>query len=533
VLLQPGLTCWRTAPAERVAFLLDNSTYFSALKAVMLQARRSIHLLGWAFDPLTQLEPGPDGRGPASDRIAELLKRLAAERPELDVRVLVWKSALPIAASQHFFPHRARRAFHGTRVRFRLDATVPFGACHHQKVVVIDDRIAFCGGGDISTDRWDSVKHRDYDRRRTMPWGEVHLPRHEVMALIEGPAARIFGELARGRWLRTCRGAGDPHLPPPMPEEAATGEDPHPYWPPHVAVDLTDVPVGVARTFPEWRDQQEIRETERLHLASIAAARKLIYLENQYMTSPIYAEALAARLRDPNGPEVVLVGTAKAPSWFDHLTMDRTRSDFLRTLEQADRYGRFHAYCPWTRGGAESIIVHSKTSIIDDRLLRAGSTNLNNRSAGFDSECDVAVEPGADDLAGRAAIERFRSRLVAHYLGCDPGDFARAHAELGSLAAAIEALDKAGLRRLRPLHSSALGPLATLIAAFHLGDPADVSDSFQPWKRRRIIAAERRAFAHDLQRVARRDRLLDFDPEPAPVPPKPVRSRAARQKIRA
>ena len=514
MLLQPGLTCWRTAPAERVAFLLDNSTYFSAAKAAMLQARRSIHLIGWAFDPLTQLEPGPDGSGPGSDQIGGLLKRLAAERPELDVRILVWKSALPIAASQHFFPHRARRAFHGSRVRFRLDATVPFGACHHQKVLVIDDAIAFCGGGDIGVDRWDTVKHREHDKRRTMPWGKVHGPRHEVMAMIEGPAARALGDLVRARWLRTCRDAGDPDLPPPAPTPTTS------YWPEHVKIDLTDVTVGIARTMPDWNGQDEVRETERLHLTGIAAARKLIYLENQYLTAPIYAEALAARLKEPGGPEVVVVSTAHAPSWFDHMTMDRTRSDFLRRLQAADLHGRFHAYCPYTRAGAEGIIVHSKVSIIDDRLLRAGSTNLNNRSAGFDSECDVAVEPAAEDGASRAAIERFRSRLLAHYLGCPPEAFAAAHAARDSLAGAIEALDGGPTRRLRPLQPGPLGPLATLIAAFHLGAPAAPTDSWRPWRRREAIETERRAFLQDLGRVAAKDRQPSFDPLPPTATPR-------------
>ena len=99
LLLQPGLTCWRTERADRAAFLLDHSTYFSAARAVMLKARRSIHLLGWAFDPLTHLEPDEHGGGPTADQVGEFLKRLACDRPQLDVRLLIWKSALPIAAS--------------------------------------------------------------------------------------------------------------------------------------------------------------------------------------------------------------------------------------------------------------------------------------------------------------------------------------------------------------------------------------------------------------------------------------------------
>ena len=491
MLLQPGLTCWRIERAERAAFLLDNSTYFSAAKSVMARARRSILLVGWAFDPLTQLEPNAEGGGPHADRIGDFLKALAAERPELDVRVLCWKSALPISASQHFFPHRARVCFRGSRVRFRLDDSAPFGACHHQKLLVVDDMIAFCGGGDISVDRWDTVKHREHDTRRTMPWGKVHKPRHEVMALLEGPVARALGDLIRIRWARADR---ERLAPVTLPQGEATES----YWPAHVKIDLTNVNVGIARTEPGWRDSEEVRETERLHLAAIASARRLIYLENQYVASPIYAEALAARLSQPGGPEVVIVSTARAASWFDHMTMDRTRSMFLKRLRAADAFGRFHAYCPFTPQGHEGIVVHSKVAIIDDRLLRTGSTNLNNRSGGFDTECDVAVEATSQDRTSQTAIHRFRARLLAHYLGCPPEVFEAAHAQSGSLAGAIDALDLGERRRLRPLKPASLGPLATLIAAYHLGDPSQPADSWRPWRRRRAIESERRAFFADL-----------------------------------
>jgi hypothetical protein len=267
-----------------------------------------------------------------------------------------------------------------------------------------------------------------------------------------------------------------------------------------VKVDLNDIDVGIARTEPDWRGLPESREAERLHLAAIASARSLIYLENQYVTAPIYAEALAARLAEPNGPEVVIVSTARAPSWFDHLTMDRTRSVFLKRLEAADAHGRFHAFCPYTRKGTNCILVHSKVTIIDDRMLRAGSTNLNNRSAGFDTECDVAVE--AQGIAHETAIHRFRARLVAHYLGCPPDQFEAAFVREGGLGAAINALDTGPLRRLRPLTPTALGPLARLIAAYHLGDPADPADSWRPWRRKIAIEVERRAFLADLRRAA-------------------------------
>src|SRR5512146_3433987 len=198
---RPGDTCWRKAHGGRAAFLIDNDSFFTAAYEAMVRARRSILLLGWGFDPRTRLFPdgheGPDD----PDEGGRVRVGLAEARPELDIRLLIWKSALPISASQEFFPHKARRYFRDTRVKFLLDDAVPFGACHHQKVLVIDDRVAFCGGGDISVDRWDSPAHLDEDRRRLMPRHEEHAPRHEVMMMVDGEAARMLGDLARDRWL--------------------------------------------------------------------------------------------------------------------------------------------------------------------------------------------------------------------------------------------------------------------------------------------------------------------------------------------
>ena len=132
-------TCWRTAHADRVSFLIDYQAYFAAVQDALVNARRSIHLLGWGFDPRTRLQPDGSDLCGEPDEVGRLLLRIAEERPELDIRLLVWKSALPISATQEFFPHKARQWFEGSTVHFWLDDAIPFGACHHQKALVIDD----------------------------------------------------------------------------------------------------------------------------------------------------------------------------------------------------------------------------------------------------------------------------------------------------------------------------------------------------------------------------------------------------------
>jgi len=500
VLLLPGSTCWRLETAGRAAFISDMADYFRAARAAMMRAKRSIHLLNWAFDPDTPFDPGEADEGRWDARFGPFLRALACERADLDVRVLCWRSALPVAATQNFFPHRAKACFAGTPVQFRLDSSLPMGACHHQKALVIDDAMAFVGGGDIAPDRWDTVEHRDADPRRLKPQGGAYPSRHEAMAAVDGAAARALGDLFRERWARACgarpgEGGRIPAEAFSTPSEPSDTRDAEDHWPPELKPTAVRVRAGLSRTEPLWHGFQEVREAETLHLAAIAAAKRCIYMENQYFASPVIAEALAARLGERDGPEVVLVSTQRSPSWFDRMTMDRTRVLFLRRLKSVDRYDRCRAYYPLTRQG-RPIIVHSKVTIIDDVLLRIGSANLNNRSMGFDTECDLAVE-AQDGAAGeplRAAILGFLLRLLSHWLDAGPEALAEAVAAFGSVHRAIERFDGPG-RRLHPIDLLPVGAFWSLVAAYHLGDPAGPPDSWRPWRRRRELEGQLKTLA--------------------------------------
>jgi phosphatidylserine/phosphatidylglycerophosphate/cardiolipin synthase-like enzyme len=480
-LLEQGRTAWRLERADRAAFLIDCETYFRVAKQVMEKARQSIWLLGWTFDPRTRLEP--TRKRDKTDEIGAFLKRLASERPELDVRVLVWQSQIAVSMSQGGYPQRATAEFLGSRVNFRLDDRTPFGACHHQKVLIVDGSVAFCGGGDFSVDRWDSTQHRDDDPGRIMPSGKLHAPRHEVMLMVEGPVVGALGSLFRERWRIAHKEL--PRASPP-PEGVSL-------WPEHVEPEFTGVEVGVARTEPAWRGRHGADEVEALHVRSIVHATKTIYLENQYITSPVIADLLAKRLGQEEGPEVVVVTTQHSPSWFDQSTMDRARNQFVARLMAADRFGRFRAFTPVTPA-RRCIIVHCKVSIIDDRMARAGSANLNSRSGGFDTECDLAIE--AHDEASSRAVAAFRHRLMGHYLGATGDEFAAAVEQHGGMGAAIDALDDPQNRRLVPLEPRGKSVLSRLVTRYGIGDPAGPHDSWRPWRRHEALREERARLRH-------------------------------------
>ena len=465
-LLVVGQGCWRVETADRFAVLMENEAYFDALALSIAKAQRSIVVLGWQFDPRTRLDP----ESRPGDRQAEIghqLRLLVKTRPDLDIRLLIWKSPLLIAATQGFYPHRAMNWFRKRMVEFRLDQPGPIGACHHQKVVIIDDRVAFCGGGDIATDRWDSVEHLDHDPRRCQPTGVICSPRHETMCVLDGAAARALGDLARERWFRAT-------WERTIPDTVAN--DP---WPDGIEPDMRGVAVGISRTEPKTGGRSEVRENETLHVEAIRKARRLIYLENQYFTSPVIAQALAERLDEPDGPEVVLISTAGSPSWFDKMTMDTARAEVLYRLEAADRHNRFFAFAPKTVTDGR-IIVHAKVAIIDDQLLRIGSTNLNNRSMGLDTECDVAAEP--TDEAGRHAIRRFRHHSIGHFMGLSGQAFAEAEAAEGGTGRAIARFYSP---RMEVLGANPPSWIERFIAEWQLGDPTSSTDTWRPWKRLR------------------------------------------------
>jgi phosphatidylserine/phosphatidylglycerophosphate/cardiolipin synthase-like enzyme len=472
-LLRANETCWRAPSAGRVKFLVDGQAYYGRLLRALGSARRSIHLLGWSFDPRAELTPDAADANP----VGATLIALARDNPALDVRLLAWRSALPISATQGFFPHRAKAWFKGSRVRFELDDAVPLGACHHQKLVVIDDALAFVGGADVACDRWDTPAHLDDDPRRRAPGHGTYGPRHEVMAMVDGPVAADLGALFRDRW----RGAiGD--IPAPV------GEPRGDAWPADVEPDLAGVPLAVARTAPAWRGRPAVREIAALTLAAIAEAKSLIYLENQYFTWTLAVEALARRLAEPDGPEIVLVCSEASPSYFDRITMDRARSTALWRLKSSDVFGRFHALAPRAPAG-RPVIAHAKLMVVDDRLARVSSANLNNRSHGFDTECGLAIE--AETPEHRAVLAALRDHLAGHWVGHTGTEVAEVRRLTGSLAQGLWALD--GGRRLRPLEARRLGLMGEFIADFHLGDPTGVGDSWRPWRRRDVLVDAARA----------------------------------------
>ena len=474
---------WRYVHASRAHVLVDAAAYFEILQTAMLQARQRVMLIGWDFDTRIRLArgrrwwnlPRPE-RFPA--RLGGFMVWLVRHRPRLQVYVLRWNVAAFAFLLRGTMAIDLVRWYLSGSVEFRLDAAHPFGCSHHQKIAVIDDRLAACGGIDVTGDRWDTPEHLDDDPGRRRPSGRPYGPWHDLSMLVEGEAAAALGELSRSRWLHS----GGTKLEPcrPQPESA---------WPEDLVAEFSDVEIGIARTRAAWKSAPAVREIEALFVEHIARARKFIYVESQYFASHRIAEAFARRLIEPDPPEIIMVTALAATGWLQQAAMDGARVELIRALNGHDQAGRFHVYVPHTKGGLP-IYVHAKLMIVDDEILRIGSANLNNRSMGLDSECDLFLD--ARRPANRhigPAIANLRHRLLAEHCGMTESavcaELSRENPEqAGSMATLIAGAAQHG-KRLLPFVLIPLSNTEKAIADSALLDAERPEEIFEPMARRR------------------------------------------------
>jgi phosphatidylserine/phosphatidylglycerophosphate/cardiolipin synthase-like enzyme/uncharacterized membrane protein YdjX (TVP38/TMEM64 family) len=414
-ILAPSRNVWRIERAGRFATLVDAADFFGAVREAALQARHSILIMGWDIDSRTRLvgEGGePDDSFPAE--LGPFLGALVQRRPGLTVRLLLWDYSLLYATEREPFPLVALQWKTPPGVTFSLDNEVPHGASQHQKIVVIDGCLAFSGGLDLTIRRWDTAKHEIVNAWRVDPAGKPYRPFHDVQAMVDGAAAKALCEIAEERW-RRATGEGT--------AIACTKQD---IWPGAVTPDFHDVAVGISRTCPSMGDVNEVREVERLFLDSIDAAEESVYIENQFFTSSLVAERLAKRMRDVPQLQVLLVGPQNYESWVEARTMRNGRIRFMQTFADAGLQDRIKLLFPHVENGGRSTdtMVHSKVMVVDDKLLRIGSANINNRSMGTDTECDLTIE--ASNASERGTITDIRNRLLADHTGLTPSQIAQA-----------------------------------------------------------------------------------------------------------
>jgi phosphatidylserine/phosphatidylglycerophosphate/cardiolipin synthase-like enzyme len=364
-----------------VDVLIDGAEALPVIANELAAARSHVHISGWFFSPDFALVRG--------DRLVVLRHLLADLAERVDVRVLAWAGApLPLFRPSRREVTRMREALtRQSGIKCCLDARERPLHCHHEKIIVIDDRVAFVGGIDLTSQTGDRFDSSDHPARGALGW-------HDAATRIEGPAVADVAEHFRVRWEQV---SGEPLAPVSAP--ACGG----------------DVELQVVRTVPE-RVYNAIPHGDfrilESYVGALRSARRFIYVENQFLWSPEIARVLRDKLADPPSPEfrIVCVLPSKPNSGNDD-----TRGVLAELIDADADEGRILACALYARSGsrADPVYVHAKVGIVDDRWLTLGSANLNEHSLFNDTEMNVVVHD--PELARRT-----RLRLWSEHLECPP-----------------------------------------------------------------------------------------------------------------
>ena len=345
-------------PGNSVEVLIDGAQALPRMAQALQGARSHVLIAGWYLTPWLQMT-----RGPAPVVLRDLLREMASQ---VDVRVLLWAGApLPVFQPWRRQVRQTRDELcGGSALHCALDDHERPLHTHHEKIVVIDDEIAFVGGIDLTDFHGDRFDTNGHPLRAGVGW-------HDVATELRGPIVGDVAEHFRLRWHEvTGERLVAGHLPDPAGDT--------------VAQLAATIPDGIYRARPGG----EFRILEA-YLRALRSAERLIYLENQFLWSPEVVTVLREKLLHPPSDAFRLVALLPARP---NNGGDDTRGQ-LGTLLDADHDHRFLAATLWSHEGVLSrpVYVHAKVGLVDDRWVTVGSANLNDHSLFNDTEVNVVT----------------------------------------------------------------------------------------------------------------------------------------------
>ena len=362
--------------------LIDGEQALPRIADEIADARSHVWLAGWQFEPAFALRR--DGSSPA------ILRNMLAELSErVDVRVLAWAGA-PLPAfrpSRRAVRHMRDELCRGTKIHCALDSRERPLHCHHEKTIVIDDRVAFVGGIDLTAENGDRFDSSEHHARAAVGW-------HDVSTKIEGPAVADVSAHFRMRWREVTSETLRPQMRP-VEEFPQAGT--------HTLQIVRTIPEKVYAAVP--RGDFRVLES---YVRAIRSAQSFIYLENQFLWSPEIVKGLRDKVEQPANDafRIVLVLPVRPNSGGDD-----TRGALAELIDADNGRGCLLACTLYARHGslADPVYVHAKVGIVDDRWLTIGSANLNEHSLFNDTEMNIVCHD-------QAVVRSTRLRLWAEHL---------------------------------------------------------------------------------------------------------------------
>lgn len=376
--------------------IVHGRPYFAALAAAVDRTRAGdlILLAGWRMDPDELVRD--DGT-----TVAQLLSAAAARG--VQVKGLVWRSQLDRMRFARRQNRRFTRAVNAAGGEVLLDHRVrPFGS-HHQKFVVLrhpgrpELDVVFLGGIDVAHSRRDDVEHQgDPQKMPFAKWYGGEPAWHDVQIEVHGPAVSDVEAVFRERWADPTSLSRKPwHLVPHLLDRPEHRPGPLPAALPEPPAAGTSS-VQLLRTYPNrWPGYPFAPHGERSiargYAKALRRARRIVYLEDQYLWSTNVARVFAdALVREPGLHLVAVV--PRFPDQDAELTIPVALHGHTQALDIVKEAGgdRVLVLDVENQQG-RPVYVHSKVCVVDDVWATVGSDNFNRRSWTHDSELTAAV----------------------------------------------------------------------------------------------------------------------------------------------
>lgn len=411
-LFSPGDNCWKVAESDHMSVVIDCENFYRAVHEAIVRARKSIFIVGWDIDSRIELLRGKEAERPDYPvLVRDLLKQKAEKNPDLQIYLVRWDSSVAFFTWREVWLEEVWKTDMPDNVHIVLDATIPLGGSQHQKLIVIDDEIAFSGGMDIALQRWDTRDHLPHNSERKDCSGE-YAPYHDVQSVMSGPVVTHLAELVRWRWNRI---ANESAIAIDMPDNDGA----LPFgWPPSVKPLMSGVTTAIARTIPAMSDTEPAVEVERILFDLITQAKQFIYIENQFVSYLPLADALNEQLRHNPDLQAMIASSYKPKGAAEQESYWAGRIEFKKRLLadiNPDRVCMAYSSIVDEHGEREYKLIHAKLLFIDDTYMVVGSANLNKRSMALDTECDVIFR--ADSAEQREVIAGVRNDLLAEHCG--------------------------------------------------------------------------------------------------------------------
>jgi phosphatidylserine/phosphatidylglycerophosphate/cardiolipin synthase-like enzyme len=468
---RPDGLAW--SAGNKVETLVHGAVYFRRLLEAVreLGTGDRLYFTDWRGDPDQRL-------GDDSDTEVGAVLAAAARRGVI-VKGLLWRSHLDSLGFSAKENRRLGQQLNSAGGEVLLDQRVRLGGSHHQKLIVIrhagraERDVAFVGGIDFCHSRRDDSDHHGDRQRQTMApvYGE-RPPWHDAQVAIQGPAVGDLEFCFRERWDDRSPLSRDPlailHDMLRHTHRKASTLPPMPADPPPGGTHA----VQVLRTYARRRGGYPFaphgeRSVARGFRKAIQRARRLIYLEDQFLWSTEVAQIFSAALMASPSLHLIVV----LPRFFDQaatLTLRPNqvgREQAVRVL--LDAAGDRVAIYDIENADGVPVYVHAKISVIDDVWASVGSDNFNRRSWSHDSEISCAVidderdarqpiDPAGLGDGARKFARDLRLQLWREHLGRDDGDDAdlldpaEAVARFRETALALDQWHLGGRRGERP-----------------------------------------------------------------------------------